>query len=141
MNILIALHNLTRWLVLIFAVFALFRAYAGWLGKKPYVELDRKAGVFFGAAMDTQMLLGIILWIFGAWGLKVLGTNNSQFFSVEHSLTMVLAVVVSHVGSIMAKKAADALQKHRAAAIWFTISVLLVISAIPWTQRALFPHF
>ena len=141
MNILIALHNITRWIVLIFAVLALFRAYSGWLGKKPYQELDRKAGVFFGAAMDTQMLLGIILWVFGAWGLKVLGTNNSQFFSLEHSFTMVLAVVISHVGSIMAKKATDSVKKHRAAAIWFTISVLLVISAIPWTQRALFPSF
>lgn len=141
MSVLIVLHNFTRWIVLILAVITLFRAYSGWFGKKPFTPQDRKFGVFFGSAMDVQLLLGIILWIFGEWGLKMVGTNNSQFFAIEHASTMILAVVLTHVGSIMAKRAPDATLKHRAGSIWYTISLLLVLSAIPWTIRPLLPGF
>ncbi len=141
MNFLIGLHNLVRWIVVILAVVALYRAYTGWFGKKAFTELDRKIGVFFGASMDTQMLLGIILWIFGAWGLKVLGTANSQFFAIEHAPVMVLAVVFTHLGSMMGRKASDDAGKHKAAALWFSAAVLLILVAVPWTMRPLLPKF
>ncbi len=140
MNILIALHNLMRWIVIIMAVVALYRAYAGWFGKKDFSELDRKVGVFFGMSMDIQMLLGIILWIFGLWGWKVFGTANSAYFAIEHAPVMVLAVVLSHIGSITARRAKDSQDKHKSAALWFSASVLLVLIAIPWMQRPLLPH-
>jgi len=139
MVVLIALHNLTRWIVLVLAVIALFRAYLGWFGKRPFTEQDRKIGVFFASAMDSQLLLGIILWIFGEWGFKMLGTGNSQFFALEHSTTMILAVILTHVGSIMAKRAPDAVRKHKAAAIYYSVAVLMVLSAIPWLTRSLLP--
>lgn len=150
MSFLIGLHNLTRWIVVILAVFALYRAYSGWLGKKEWTETDRKAGVFFGIGMDIQLLLGGILYFIGNWGVKAFALAeavpaaqrmSTLFFAIEHSTIMLLAVILTHVGSVMTRKAPDAASKHKRAAIWFTVAVLLVIVAIPWTQRSLIPSF
>ena len=150
MSILVGLHNLTRWIVVILAVVALYRAYSGWLGKKEWTAADRKAGLFFGIGMDIQLMLGGILYFIGNWGVKAFALAvavpaaqrmSTLFFAIEHSTTMLLAVILTHVGSVMARKAPDALSKHKRAAIWFTVAVLLVIVAIPWTQRSLIPAF
>ena len=150
MSILVGLHNLTRWIVVILAVLALYRAYSGWLGKKEWTETDRKAGVFFGIGMDIQLLLGGILYFIGNWGVKAFALAeavpaaqrmSTLFFAIEHSTTMLLAVILTHVGSVMARKAPDSVSKHKRAAIWFTVVVLLVIVAIPWAQRPLIPSF
>jgi hypothetical protein len=148
MEILIGLHNVIRWVVIVFAVLALVRAYRGWFTGQDYTEQDRKIGVFFGASMDAQMLLGIILWIFGSWGIKAFGTASGLegadrmsvlFFAVEHAFSMVVAVVLVHVGTIAARRADNAKSKHKRSAILFSIAVLLILIAIPWTQRPLFP--
>ena len=147
MEILVALHNIMRWVVVILSVVALVRAYRGWLGKREWVSSDKKIGVFFGAAMDTQMLLGIILWIFGNWGIKAFEMPVAEgasrmavlFFALDHALIMVVAVVLVHIGTAMSRKAQEAVNKHKRAAIFFTIAVLLILVAVPWTQRPLFP--
>lgn len=150
MDILIALHNLLRWVVVFLALLALYRAYSGWLGKKEWQAADRKVGVFFGVAMDIQLLLGVILYIFGAWGYKAFEVAQQLpadqklkvlYFAVEHSPTMLLAVVLVHIGTAMARRAPDALGKHKRAALWFSGAVLLVLVAIPWMQRPLLPTF
>lgn len=150
MSILVGLHNLTRWIVMVLAIFALYRAYTGWLGKKAYTATDRKAGMFFGIGMDVQLLLGLILYFVGNWGIKAFAVAQSApaaqrmqtlFFAIEHSPVMLLAVILTHVGSMMSRKATDDVSKHKLAAIWFTIVVILVIIAIPWTQRPLIPSF
>jgi hypothetical protein len=148
MEILVGLHNILRWVIVILAVWALFRAYRGWLGKRAWVDQDRKAGVFFGAALDTQLLLGIILWIFGSWGIQAFETAaglegasrmSTLYFALEHSVTMIIAVVLVHVASVLAKKADNDAAKHKRSALLYSLAVLLILFAIPWTQRPLFP--
>ena len=60
-NVILVLHNWLRWVVVILAVLAVGRAYWGWFGKKAYTGSDRKLGVAFTSALDTQVLLGLIL--------------------------------------------------------------------------------
>lgn len=147
MEILIALHNIMRWVIVILFILALVRAYRGWLGKRDWDDPDRKTGVFLGAAMDTQLLLGIILWIFGNWGIKAFdlpsadGANRMAvlFFALEHTFTMIVAVTLVHIGTVKSRKAETAVNKHKWAAVFFTIAILLVLLAVPWTQRPLLP--
>jgi hypothetical protein len=137
---LLTLHNITRWLVVVFAVLALVRAYSGWFGKKDYIKADRMAGMLFGSFMDLQLLLGLILYIF----LSPTTTNAFKnfggamadgyirFYAVEHIAIMLIAIVLVHVGSAMVKKAEETVKKHRRAALWYSASILLVLAAIPW---------
>ncbi len=127
-------HNLLRWIVLLFALYALWRAYSGWLGKKAWEKADRMAGMMFTSGMDVQLLLGIIL-IF----LRGFSVIEMRFY-MEHIGTMILAVVFGHVGSVLAKRADQDVDKHRRAAIWFTLTLLVILVSIPWT-RPLFRWF
>jgi hypothetical protein len=56
---------------------------------------------------------------------------------------MLLAVILAHVGGVMARRAAGDTAKFRQQAVWFTLAVLAVLLAIPWPWlsygRALFP--
>ena len=150
MVVLVAVHNIVRWVIVLLAVVSLFRAYRGWLGKREWQEADRKSGVFFSIALDTQLLIGIILWIFGEWGLKAFNLASSVdsgsrmsvlYFALEHTLTMLIAVVLVHIGTATTKRIKDSTGKHKRTAIFFSAAVLLILVAIPWTQRPLFPGF
>ena len=53
---------------------------------------------------------------------------------------MVLAVILAHVGSVRSRKAASDAEKHKQAAIWYTIVFLVLLVFIPWPGRLL-PRF
>lgn len=136
---LLPLHNIVRWLVVAAALFAVIRAFAGWLGKKNWTALDDKAGVWFASIMDVQLLLGLILYFispllqtaFQNFG-GAMGNTVMRFFAVEHIFLMIVAVVLAHVGRALSKKAVEPAKKHRMAAIFFGLAILAILFAIPW---------
>lgn len=139
-QILLTLHNLTRWAVLLLGVWALYRAYSGWFGRKSWTDVDRRSGVYFAAALGIQFILGALLYFVpNSLANRALGDFSStvrdpqvRFFVLEHSVVMLVAVIVSNIGSAMARRAPTDLAKFRRAAIMFTITVVLVLVAIPW---------
>ena len=144
----LAAHNVMRWVVVLLAIYALYRIYTGWLGKKPFTESDRKALSFFSIGMDIQLLLGLLLYFvlspittsaFSNFGAAMSNAGVRQF-AVEHILMMVIAVVLAHVAVVMARKGATDLSKFKRGALWLTLSVLFVLAAIPW-GRPLLPQF
>jgi hypothetical protein len=142
-SILLPLHNILRWVVLMAALFAIYRAFAGWLGKKDWTRTDDKAGLWFTMLMDIQVLAGLILYFlspvtqsaFQNFG-GAMSNTVARFFAVEHILLMVVAAVVAHVGRALTRKASGALSKHKRAAIWFMLALLVVLVAIPWPFSA-----
>lgn len=133
-GVVLAIHNIVRWVVLLAIIFALYRAYTGWLGKKSWESADRMAGMIFTSSIDVQLLLGIILMFLRGFA------NIQMRFYMEHIGMMFLAVILGHVGSAVSKKADADIDKHRKAAIWFTVTVLVILASNPWT-RPLFPTF
>ena len=136
----LTLHNLTRWLVIVFAVLVLVRAFRGWLKGLTWEKSDDRAGILYTSFLDTQFLLGLMLYfLFSPWPSQLFanfsaGMKNPivAFFGLEHVIPMVIAIVVAHMGRAFSRKAADAAAKHRTAAIWFSVSVVLILIAIPW---------
>lgn len=146
-TILLTLHNLWRWLVVLAAVWALVRAWSGWLGKRPWGQADRQAGMLFGISLDIQFLGGLILAFLSPLlqaAYQDLGSMAMQapfrFFLIEHMPVMLAAVLLAHLGALLSRKGADDAAKHRRAAIWFTLTALLIVVAIPWS-RPLFRWF
>ena len=136
----LTLHNLTRWLVVGFAVWALVRAYRGWRGGSAWTRSDDRAGILFTSMMDTEVLLGLVLYfLFSPYAAQLFADFNAPlknsaivFFGIEHVAVMVVAMIVAHVGRALSRKAAAPAAKHRAAALGFSLAVLLVLVAIPW---------
>ena len=144
----LAAHNIIRWVALILGIVVTVRAFLGWFGKKDWSNQDRKLGIFYTSAMDVQLLLGLLLYFFFSPLTQsafrdfaaAMGNTGLRFFVIEHSLVMLLAVVFAHLGSVFSKKAQDSLAKHKRAALWYALSVLLLIVGMPW-MRPLFPSF
>jgi len=144
-DFILTLHNLTRWLVLIFGVLAVLRAFYGWFGKKAWSQLDDRLGLGFTITMDIQLLLGLLLYFvfspitktafrdFGA----AMAESDLRYFAVEHILMMVIAVILVHIGRALSKRADTDAGKHKRAAIFFTLGLLVVLAAIPWFRPLL----
>ncbi len=138
-SILLPIHSFVRWLLVIAVVVAVARAFMGWFGKKAFTALDNKIGLAFTSLLDLQLLIGLILYVispilqtaFQNFG-GAMGNTQMRFFAVEHILMMVIAVVLAHVGRALSKKASTDLLKHRRAAIWFGLALLVMLLAIPW---------
>ena len=141
-SVVLFLHSWVRWIVMIAAVVAIVRAFYGWLGKKGWAKLDDQLGLLFSTSLDVQMLLGLILYIFLSpitqAAFKNLGAAMSdatlRFFTLEHLLYMLVAVVLGHVGRALSKKATEPVAKHRMAAILFGLATLAILLAIPWSR-------
>ena len=141
-------HNIVRWLLLIVELVAIVMAFIGWFGKKDWRNADDKTGLAYTILMDVNLLLGLLLYIFlspitraafADFG-AAMGVAELRFYAVEHIFGMVVAVILVHVGRALSKKAAEPMKKHRAAAIWYTVSLLVILAMIPW-DRPLFRGF
>lgn len=140
--ILLTLHNIARWVFIVVAIILLVQSFQGWFGKKVYSDQNRTLTTIFIILFDVQILIGIILFFSKGWGSvmmtagDIMSTAALRFFAVEHWMIMLLAVILAHIGSGQVKKAATDLQKLRRAAIWFSISFILVLGGIPWPGMA-----
>ena len=75
--------------------------------------------------MHSQLVLGLALYMFKMGGL-------SRFFSMEHPMIMVLAIVAGTLGHSLTKRATDDASKWRKQSTWMSIALLLVLTGIPW---------
>jgi len=137
---LVHLHNLLRWVIVITLILSLINAFKGKNGKETLIMM---------ISSHVMLLIGLIQWFGGDWGLKqiknlgmgeAMKTASIRFFAVEHSLMMVIAVVLITI----AHRAAKAAKPNTK---WFLLAALLIILLMmpgPWKsdpalQRGLFP--
>lgn len=144
MEFLNQIHGILRWAVLLLAIMAILRAYLGMKNKTEFEAGDQKTGLFLMIACDIQLLIGLILYVLGAWGLKniqnlgmgeVMKDSYARFFAVEHITMMLIAIALIHVGRSKAKKASTALASHKASFWFYLIGLIIMLASIPWPFR------
>jgi len=143
----LATHNIFRWVAFILLLLATMIAYIGWFRKRRWTLMDRRIGLFTTIAIDIQLLLGLILYLFFSdFALQailergfsyVMGDDLYRQYAIEHSLLMLLAVIATHLGSLLPRKTDESTSKFRRAAIWFTIAIILILVSMPWDRRLL----
>jgi heme A synthase len=135
------LHSWLRWLALIAGVGATFAA----LGKGDAgLKGAERWGLIFMITLDMQMLLGVLLYgvlsPYTAAAMRDFGAAMRdpvlRFWAVEHLTMMVSAVVLVHVGRVLARKTADAGKKRKRFLICFGLALLLILLGIPWPGMA-----
>ena len=137
--IILALHSAVRWLVLASLIFALFRAYRGWLTKREFTKSENAVRHWTATFLEIQFLLGLCLYFISPivdyflhhFKLAV-HQREIRFFGMEHSLMMLTAVVIIMIGSAKAKRKQTDIQKFKTIAIWFSIGLLIILTSIPW---------
>lgn len=145
---LLSLHNVIRWVVLIFGLTAAYRSFMGLSAQKEWAALDRRWGLAFSISLDIQCLLGLFLYFFLSPitrnalsnGALALQNTNTWFYVLIHSLYMISAIVFAHLGKVLSPRANTSLVKHQRAATFFTLATLCILLGIPWT-RPLLPGY
>ena len=142
-NGLLHTHSFLRWILLIVLVLAIISAFRGMFGKKGYSSMDNKLRMYTVILTHVQIVVGLILFFVspltkGAMAdmKATMGKTMERFFTVEHTLMMVVAAVLITMGSAMAKRQTEDVLKHKKIAIWFTIALIIIFMAIPWPFRA-----
>ena len=132
-------HSLMRWIVLLTGLAAAGRGIAGWGGKR-WTAADGRAGRFFVIALDIQFLLGLLLYVVFSPIVSLAMQNFGvamrdpvqRFFLVEHALGMIVALALAHIGQSKIRKSTDEARRHRIAAVFFSLALLLILLSIPW---------
>jgi hypothetical protein len=142
--LLLMLHNWVRWLVVLFGLYALLRAYRGFFGRRVWTPADRQAGMLFSISLDVQLLIGLLLTLVSPLMAAALGNMAGAMQSdelrgilVEHIPLMVVAVVFVHIGTLGARRAADDRRRFFRSVIWFSLTALVLLAAIPWWRPLL----
>jgi len=150
---LLALHSLTRWLVLTSLLFAIFRAYRGWLRHKPFTKTDHITRVVTASIAHVQLAIGICLYFISPvvnYFLhnfkQAVHMREIRFFGMEHITMMLIAITLITIGSVKAKRKPTDEAKFKTMAIWFSIALFIIFMSIPWsfsplTSRPLFRAF
>ncbi len=133
------LHSGFRFVVMILLIVAVLQAVAGWLNKKPYTGGNRKVNLFTMISAHIQLLLGIVLYFLSPYVQFNSGTMknfDTRYWTVEHQVMMILAIVLITVGYSRSKKLVLPEAKHRIVAIFFILALVVIIAAIAASRRS-----
>jgi len=137
---LLTIHSWLRWIVVLLLLFVIIRSFTQ-LQTGKYEKIDNILGGSMVGFFHLQLLLGLVLYIFLSPATlasfqdfgAAMKNPNLRFWAVEHSLMMILAVVVAQVGRIKIKKATLD-KKQKLTLIYGIITLVFVASRIPWTD-------
>lgn len=135
-------HHYLSWIVLFLLLYAVLKAWTGFIANKTWTGNDNLTGLVMMIAVDIQVLIGIILYgflspltkaAFADFG-AAMKNEMLRFYAVEHILVMVIALVVLHIGRKKAQKAPSDRTKHKLAGLYYTAGLVLILSRIPWDK-------
>ena len=132
-------HSGLRWVLLFFILTAVVTAFLSWKQNKNYGKNDKIIHLVTLILMHTQLLIGLILFFIG-WGVKIdfsqMANSMIRFYTVEHSLMMILAVTAVTIGYSKSKKISDSASRFKTIFYTYLIALILIFLAIPWPFRS-----
>ena len=139
-NLALVLHSWLRWAVIVTGLLAVASTFSSRSEGSSGADPADRWGLAFMATIDLQMLLGLLLYLVlsptTAAILKDFGGSMkdpvARFWAVEHVSTMMLAVVLAHVGRVLGRKAKTPASKRLRLMICFGIALLAILGGTPW---------
>ena len=134
------IHSILRWVVLALALVTIVKYLMGWMSKSSFKSLDNRLSLFYVSSLDLQLLIGLFLYFFLSpvtqsvmqLGNAQLADANARFFAIEHPAAMLLGIICAHIGRVACKKATTDASRFKRGAIWFTLSLILILARMPW---------
>ena len=134
---LLHLHNLLRWVILIFLVISIVQSISAKSGK-PAAGL-KKTSLFLLISTHITFLIGLYQYFAGPSGFKIFQAysmgeimKNSalRFWAVEHITGMLIAIILITIGRGKVKKT-----QYSSATWLFIIALILILATVPWPFR------
>ena len=129
-------HSGLRWIVLLLIIINVINALGGLSGNKVFTDRDKKLSLFALIFTHLQALLGIVLFFLDdskvQFNENTMSNDVIRFYTVEHTLMMLIAVILVTIGNRSAKAG-----KAKQVFWYYFIALVLILAAIPWPFRDL----
>ncbi len=138
-TILLSAHSVVRWFILVVFIYAIIRAFYGWIQKKEFGKADKITLLVTASLAHLQLVLG--LWLYFVSPLVHFFLNNFhvavkikefRFLGMEHALMMLIAIIFITIGSSVAKRKKTDIAKFKTIAIWYSLALVLIVAGIPY---------
>jgi hypothetical protein len=136
--IFLVIHSFLRWLVLFSLILGIITALSGVLRPRIYTKWDnrlREASVGFS---HLQLILGFVLYFLLSPLTKSYMAQGTQdvyeiwFFGIYHFLMMFSAIILLSIGSSIIKRNSSDQAKFVNTLIYFCLTLLIILLALPW---------
>jgi hypothetical protein len=143
-SVLLQVHNILRWVILLLLILSILQSFIGWIKRRELREGDAKLWLFTMISVHTTLLIGLILLLFGRYGILSAGLPEGvtlmqdkfyRFFWVEHPVGMLIATLLITLGRGVVKKQITDPLKYKRAFWYFLIALLMILATIPWPFR------
>jgi hypothetical protein len=143
-SVLLQVHNILRWVILILLFLSIIQSFIGWIKHRELREGDTKLWLFTMISAHTTLLVGLILLLFGRFGILSSGLPEGvvlmkdkfyRFFWVEHPTGMLIATILITLGRGVVKKQVTDPLKYKRAFWFFLIALIIILATIPWPGR------
>ena len=135
------IHSSLRWVILLTLLIHLYCIYTGYFRNKPFTKFNRIFSHVTVGFIHLQFVIGLYVYytsekinIFLADIKGSMAISELRFFAVEHSLIMLIAIIIITIGSFKSKRIEDERKKYKTQIIYFTIGLVLILAAIPWNM-------
>lgn len=131
---LIAAHSGLRYIVLALLVIAIFNAIAN-LKSDKYEKKDKMINLFAMVFIHIQLLLGLVLYFMSPkvqFVKEMMSEPTLRFYTMEHVLLMVVAIVFITLGRKKAEKLPEPAKRHKMILRYYGLGLIIIFIAIPW---------
>lgn len=135
------IHSSLRWIILITLLVHLYCIYTGYFKHKPFTKFNNIFSHVTVGFIHLQFVIGLYVYytsektsIFLSDVKGSMAISELRFYTVEHSLIMLIAIIIITIGSFKAKRIEDERKKYKTQIIYFTIGLILILAGIPWNM-------
>lgn len=126
-------HSGLRWILLILLVATIFSVIGKRNGKTPLTAQDKKLSLFTLIATHLQAVIGFGLYSMSpkvAFTGDTMSNSTFRFFTMEHTLMMLIAIILITMGNRYAKNG-----NASKLFTFYVIALIIILAAIPWPFR------
>ncbi len=140
LGLFISAHSLLRYIVILCTLAVAAQSLIGLLGKKQFGAGNRKVALMMMISCDIQLLLGLAVFYLGGH-MHTFSTPGgmhdrySRFYAMEHPMSMIIGIVLVHVGYSIAKKNMDNGRKFMRLFWCSFIALFIFVAMTPWPSK------
>lgn len=141
LNNITILHSLLRYFILLFALIVAIQSLVGMMRKGTFKKTNKQMALALLIFCDLQLVFGLLLYYYKVMGTGILASGNvmkdpyNRFYAVEHSVGMIVAIILVHIGYSVTKKNLDSDRKFKRLFWCSFIALGIFMAMIPWEGK------
>jgi hypothetical protein len=134
-------HSGFRYIVLLLLLVVIIKSLYGFINNKPFLAIDNKLSLWLLIATHIQFVGGLVLYFvspFVQFSGEAMKDSSLRYWTVEHVVGMLIAVVLITIARTTSKKMSHAKAKHQRLFLFNTIALILIVATILESGRKVF---